>query len=167
MAKLGRPRGLVRHDSERGFATGARRFLRGRVVLYAVLLLAGLAAFTLAVTRRRPFEALLVRAAGRAYALEDGRVHNVFDLQLVNKRPGARTFTVETAPAPGVEIVVAARELELGSLAARRQPGHVFVPAATFRAGLRAQLVVRCADPDGELVRTVSAPLLGPSPGGR
>jgi cytochrome c oxidase accessory protein FixG len=163
MAKLGKPPGLVRHDSQRGFATGTRRFLRGRVVLYAVLLLAGLGAFALASTRRRPFEALLVRAPGRAYALEDGRVHNVFELQLVNKRPGERTFTIEPAAIADVEIVVADRELRLASLEARRVPVHVFVPTAAFRAGLRAQLRVRCADPDGELERIATVPLLGPS----
>jgi cytochrome c oxidase accessory protein FixG len=167
MAKLGRAPGLVRHDSQRGFATGERRFLRGRVALYAVLTLAGLGAFTLALTQRRPFEALLVRAAGRAYELADGRVHNVFDLQLVNKRSGTRTFRVEADAASGIELVVAERELQLDTLAARRVPVHVFVPVGTFRAGLRAQLLVRCADPDGELVRTVTAPLLGPSPSAR
>jgi cytochrome c oxidase accessory protein FixG len=167
MAKLGRAPGLVRHDSQRGFATGGRRFVRGRVALYAVLLLAGVGAFALALTRRRPFEAMLVRAPGRAYAVEDGRVHNVFDLQLVNKRAGERTFTVEPAAAPGVEIVTGARELRLASLEARRVPVHVFVPVAAFRVGLRAELRVDCADPDGELVRTATVPLLGPSAGAR
>ena len=36
----------MRYDSQRGFETGKRRFMRGRVALYAVLMLAGLGAFT-------------------------------------------------------------------------------------------------------------------------
>src|SRR5262245_19147234 len=56
MQRLGRARGLVRYDSQRGFETGKRRFLRGRVVFYAVLTLMGLSAFSLAVMGRRPFE---------------------------------------------------------------------------------------------------------------
>jgi cytochrome c oxidase accessory protein FixG len=65
MTKLDRPPGLVRYDSQRGFETGARKFARGRVLVYGVLLLAGITMFTLALTRRRPFEATLVRPGGR------------------------------------------------------------------------------------------------------
>lgn len=163
MAKLGRPQGLVRYDSQRGFLTGVRRFLRGRVVLYSVLLLAGATAFSLAVTRRRPFDANLLRSPGRGYALEGERVHNTFDLQLINKRPGPRTFTLSVVGPQGAETVVSTSDLQLESLEVRRIPVHVFVPVADFKAGLRAEILVRCADPEGELTRTATAPLLGPS----
>ena len=100
MTKLGKPQGLVRYDSQRGFETGTRKFVRGRVFLYLVLLLAGLTASTLALTRRRPFEAQLVRAVGSAYALEGDRIHNTFDLQLINKRP-ARASSRSSSTTPG------------------------------------------------------------------
>ncbi|MBL9080044.1 MAG: cytochrome c oxidase accessory protein CcoG [Planctomycetes bacterium] len=162
MAKLGRPAGLVRYDSQRGFETGKRRFFRGRVVLYSVLLLAGLGAFTLALTRRRPFEASLVRAPGVAYQLENERVHNTFDLQLINKRPGPRKFTIEVVGPEGAETMVASLVVELESLENRRIPVHVFLPQVSFKQGLRAELRVRCEEPDGVLERLASAPLLGP-----
>ncbi len=168
MQKLGRSKGLVRYDSQRGFTTGVRRFLRGRVALYAVLLLAGMTAFTLALTRRRPFEASLVRAPGRAYLLEeqDTKVHNVFDLQLITTRPGERTFTV-TVTGVGAQTIVAETEVKLASLEDRRIPVHVFVPRADFKQGMKAELTVRCADPEGELVRIATAPILGPTRGHR
>ncbi|MFY9342419.1 MAG: cytochrome c oxidase accessory protein CcoG [Planctomycetota bacterium] len=167
MAKIGRPRGLVRHDSQRGFETGARRFWRGRVVLYAVLLLAGVTAFGIAVTRRRPFEANLLRLPGRGYLLAGERVQNSFDLQIVNKRPGPRTFTIEVVGPEQAQVVVATAEVRLEALANQRVPVQLFVPVTAFKAGLRAELLVRCADPDGELTRTATAPVLGPSPGRR
>lgn len=165
MAKLGRPKGLVRYDSQRGFETGTRRFVRGRVFLYLVLLGLGLGAVTLALTRRRPFEALLVRAGGSAYALEGERIHNTFDLQLINKRPGPRRFTVKSSAGAAVEVVIATGELDLGSLEDRRIAVHAFVPKAEFKAGLRLELTVTCDEPDGDedLVRIASAPLLGPT----
>ena len=163
MTKLGKPQGLVRYDSQRGFETGTRKFVRGRVFLYLVLLLAGLTASTLALTRRRPFEAQLVRAVGSAYALEGERIHNTFDLQLINKRPGPRKFTIVVNHPGIVEAVIAVTELELQSLEDRRVAVHTFVPKSEFKAGLRVELTVTCADPDGELVRIASAPLLGPS----
>jgi cytochrome c oxidase accessory protein FixG len=164
MHKLGRPKGLVRYDSQRGFETGQRRFVRGRMFLYAALLLLGVAVFGLAVTRRRPFEASLVRNPGQAYSLEGERVHNVFDLQLINKRPGARRFTIMVTGPEGAETLVAAQSVELESLADRRIPVHVFVPRSIFKAGMKAELLVRCDDPDGELTRLATAPLLGPGP---
>jgi cytochrome c oxidase accessory protein FixG len=167
MAKVGRAPGLVRVDSRRGFAGGARRFLRGRVVLYAALLLAGIAAFTLATTRRRPFEANLLRVPGRAYALEGQHVRNAFELQLINKRPGARTFTIDVVGPEGAETNVATREVALESLGTKRVAVQVLVPAAAFRAGMRSELSVRCSEADGDLVRITSAPLLGPGPGSR
>jgi cytochrome c oxidase accessory protein FixG len=162
MQKLGRPAGLVRYDSPRGFATGVRRFLRGRVVLYGVLLLVGIAVFAFAVTRRRPFEANLLRVPGRAYALDGDQVRNNFELQLINKRPGPRTFVIEVVGPPGAATAVEPREVVLDSLAVRRLPVVVAMPADAFHAGLRAELLVRCAEPDGELTRTATAPLLGP-----
>jgi cytochrome c oxidase accessory protein FixG len=164
MSKLGRPKGLVRYDSQRGFATGKRRFVRGRIFLYAVLLLLGMSVFTLALTRRRPFDASLVRAPGRAYSVENERVHNVFDLQLTNKRPGPRTFTITVEGPEGAETIVAAGTIELESLADKRIPVHVYVPTGMFKAGMRAELLVRCDDPEGELTRLATAPLLGPGP---
>ena len=137
--------------------------MRGRVFLYAGLLLLGGLVFALALTRRRPFEAELQRSGGRPYVVEGARVHNVFNLQLINKRPGERSFSVEVVGPPFAETVVAAEEVVLDSLGSRRIPVHVFVPLDRFRAGLRAQLRVVCADPEGLLERVASAPLLGPS----
>jgi len=163
MLKLGREQGLVRYDSQRGFETGKRRFVRGRVFMYAVMLLLGVSMFTLALTRRRPFEASLQRSGGRPYVVEDGRVHNVFNLQLINKRPGARSFTIEAIGPEFAETVIATRQVDLESLESRRVPVHVFVPVEQFRAGLRSELRVLCDDPDGELERIATRALLGPS----
>ena len=165
MAKLDRPKGLVRYDSQRGFDTGQRRFFRGRVVLYAVLLLLGLGVMTFAITKRHPFEASLVRAPGSAYTLEGERVHNVFDLQLINKRPGTRTFTLVVQGPEGAETIVAGTEQKLESLEDRRIPVHVYLPRKDFKAGLKAEILVRCDDPEGELTRLATAPLLGPRAG--
>lgn len=163
MAKLARPSGLIRYDSQRGFDLGERRFWRGRVALYAVLLVAGVAAFAFSVTRRHPFEASLERAPGRGYFVEGERVHNVFTLHVVNKLPEKRVFHVDVVGPREAEVVVAMRELTIGSFAEARVPVHVFVPNTQWHVGLRCELKVRCDDPGGELVQLAAAPLLGPS----
>ena len=166
MDKLGRDRGLVRYDSQRGFDTGKRRFVRGRVFLYTALMLLGLTMFTLALTRRRPFEARLVRPSGRPYVVETEGVHNTFNLQLINKQPDRRTFTIERVGPEGARIVIARSTVELDSLESQRVPVHFYVPVDDFKAGLRAEVLVKCIDPndpDATLERIATKPLLGPS----
>jgi polyferredoxin len=163
MLKLGRAPGLVRYDSQRGFETGKRRFLRSRVAVYGVLMLMGLLAFGFAVLGRTPFEANLARAPGRSYTVEDERVHNVFQLHVVNKRPGPRTFKIAVLGPQEADTTVGQTEVALESFADVKIPVHVFVPASAFKPGEKTQLSITCADPDGELTRVVTATLLGPS----
>jgi hypothetical protein len=116
----------------------------------------------LALTRKRPFEALLRRSGSRPYMVEGTQVHNLFDLYLINKRPDSRKFTIEVIGPDGAKTVVATRELELGSLQELHIPVHVYVPLGEFRAGLRSQLRIICEDVDGDLERLATAPILGP-----
>lgn len=163
MLKLGREPGLVRFDSQRGFETGERRFWRGRVVLYAVLLLVGAGVFSLALTRRRPFDAVLEQRMSRPYTIEHGRVHNVYSLKITNKRPDARTFTIEKLQPEVGETVIGMAELSIESLASQRVEVHVFVPLEQFRAGLRTELRVTCPDDGGILERVATRAVRGPS----
>lgn len=164
MDKLGRPKGLVRYDSQRGLETGVRKFFRGRVVLYVVLLLLGVGAFSLAATTRRPFDAELSRARGSSYTIEQDRIHNVFELHLVNKRPEERQFVIEPVAVAGVEVTLGMREVTLATLADLRVPIHVFIAEDKFQRGMKLELRVRCLDADGQLdvERPATAPLLGP-----
>lgn len=163
MLKLGREPGLVRFDSQRGFETGERRFWRGRVVLYAVLLLVGAGVFSLALTRRRPFDAVLEQRLSRPYTIEHGRVHNVYSLKITNKRPDTRTFTIEKLQPEVGETVIGMAELSIESLASQRVEVHVFVPLEQFRAGLRTELRVTCPDDGGILERVATRAVRGPS----
>jgi cytochrome c oxidase accessory protein FixG len=163
MTKLGRDQGLVRYDSQRGFETGKRKFVRGRLFLYLALLLLGVLMFTLALTRRRPFEALLRRSGSRPFVVEDTRVHNLFDLQVINKQPEECEFTIQIVGPDGSETIVATQEFELDSLETRHIPVHVYIPIAEFRAGLRSELRVICKGHKETMERLATAPLLGPS----
>jgi cytochrome c oxidase accessory protein FixG len=163
MAKLGRAAGLVRYDSQAGFEGGRRRFWRGRVALYAVLLLIGATVATLAVGLRRPFEARLERMRGQSYVLQDGVVRNTFTLQLVNKRPGTRTFVLRAVGPAAAQVTLAEIRVEMESLADRRVPVVFDLPVDRFLAGERAEVHVECLEGDEPLRAVATAPLLGPS----
>jgi cytochrome c oxidase accessory protein FixG len=167
MSRLGRPRGLVRYDSQRGFETGARRFLRPRVLLYALLSGLGATVFFFATAERTPFEVALQRRTGPAFTLAGDRVGNTFDLHVTNKLADARTFRVDAAAPPGVDLHVEHTELRIENLRTAHVAVQVDVPRDRFRPGMQVELVVRTAGGDGgQLVRSATARVLGPS-GGR
>jgi cytochrome c oxidase accessory protein FixG len=162
MARLGRARGLVRYDSQRGFATGRRRFVRARVVLYGVLLLVGATVFALAAGGRTSFEANLIRPPGAAFTVAGDRLTNVLQLHLVNKMATEATFRIEPLGPEGAEVTIAQREIRLASLADARIPVVVVLGVAGFARGARVTLRVATVGPAGPVEATASAPLVGP-----
>jgi len=129
MEKIGRPAGLVRYDSERGFEAGERRFLRPRVWVYAALALVGLALFSVRVMGRTSFEANALRSAGIPFTLVEGRVRNLYTLHVQNKTGEARTYTIAPGARalghPGLDFIIPQDRVDLESFEDGRFP--VFV----------------------------------------
>lgn len=166
MDKVRRPRGLIRYDSERGFAGEPRRFLRPRVLAYGALGLLGLFTFAIAWASYQPFEANLVRGRSAPYVLDGESIRNQIQLHLINKRaePVVLRITPES-PAPGhdapaFEVIVAQPVVSLAPLESRAVPVIVSAPRAGFRAG--RQVVLRIADERSGFTRSLSAPVAGP-----
>ncbi len=162
MDKLGRKRGLVRYDSQDGLAGKPRKILRPRVVLYAVLLLVGVAVAALATRTRRDFEVGMLRLPGEPYAMEGGEVRNMLQLHLVNKRASAAGYRVEVEPVPGMTAVVSMPSVTLQALSDARVPLVLSMRKERFHGGFPIKVnVTRAGDPrDATLV---SATFLGPS----
>ncbi|MEQ1632204.1 MAG: cytochrome c oxidase accessory protein CcoG [Planctomycetota bacterium] len=170
MAKLGRDKGLVRYDTQRGFETQRRRFWRPRVFVYVVLLLLGCVVFARSVMRRSAFEANVIRPPGAAFVVEDGRLRNLMQLHLVNKLPTTALFRVTATSPAGVEITIAQSELRLESLQDQRIPVVVQMPVSAFVEGSEVHLRVvaaaeTTADQDAQpapIEITTKAAILGP-----
>ena len=171
MTKLGKDKGLVRYDSQRGFETAQRKFFRPRVLVYAFLFLLGCFVFARSVSRRAPFEANVIRPPGAAFTIEDGRVRNLVQLHVVNKLPVRAKFTVRGATEGG-EVTIAQSEIVIESLQDQRIPVIVDVPTEAFHAGAVVTFDVTATgdddddddDDDSEPVSVqAKAPLLGPS----
>jgi cytochrome c oxidase accessory protein FixG len=168
MDQLKRPRGLVRFDSLQGLTGGVKRLLRPRLYLYAVLLLAGITAASIAIASHEPFEANVLRMPGLPFALAEGprgvsTVRNTYEIHLVNKQAEARTFVVAPVSPPGVAMSYAltAERITLASMSERRVPFVVTLPESAFRAGLDAVLDVTM-EGAGRVTRRVRAPFAGP-----
>lgn len=100
MSRLHRPRGLIRYDSQNGFAGRPTRWLRPRTVLYGVLLLVGAAVATWALSTVRPANFGVTRMIGAPYVVSDDFVRNQFFVRIVNKRNTPVRFVLHVNRAP-------------------------------------------------------------------
>jgi cytochrome c oxidase accessory protein FixG len=161
MAKLGRPKGLVRTDSLRGLSGQKRRFLRPRLIAYGVAAVVGLSVATFMISRRVNFEANVVRPPGPPYLVSDGMVTNPVLLHLVSKRrePVTVSLTVDT---PITVETNMPKTITLQPEESRTVPAVLrFKADAALPAGATATFTIR-ADDDGS-VQQPTTKLLAPT----
>ena len=145
MDKMQYPRGLIRYDTQNGLAqhlTRAqrwRRVLRPRVLIYGSVLALICGALVISLALRTPFKVDVVRdRAALARLVEDGRIENVYRLQLMNASEMVQRFriTVSGLAALAGAQVVGSGEVTVGSAEARWAPVAVQVsPEVAQRAG--------------------------------
>ncbi len=160
MVKLKRKKGLIRYDSQRGLRGEPTKFWRPRLVLYGVLAAVGLVvAFFFGIRSHQDFEANLLRLGNTPYILEtDGRVQNLFEVHVVNKKDGHHTYEISPSVDDGLEYVIAIPKPELDGGKGMRVPVFVYSPADNTVDSIR--LDVR--QDDTPAPRKVSAPFLRP-----
>jgi cytochrome c oxidase accessory protein FixG len=94
MTRLGRPRGLIRYDSQDAFTGGRTRWVRPRTLLYFALLLVGASVATWALSTVKPANFGVTRMTGAPYIVDETAVRNQFLVRLVNKRSEAARFVL-------------------------------------------------------------------------
>ncbi len=165
MDKVGYPRGLIRYATQRGMAQrfGSaqmwRHVFRPRILVYAALLVIIGGGFTASLATRSPFRADVVRDRGSmGRMVEDGRIENVYRVQLMNATEAPQHFRVEVEGVPQASVVSNA-ETDVASTQARWLPVAVQIPpgvAASLGAGahpMRFRIVLTDA---GRVVHTLT-----------
>ena len=155
MAKLNRPRGLVRYASMNALGGKPTRWLRPRLFAYSVLLMVGLVVMVFSLSKLRPFQAGVVRLPGAPYYVDASKnvVRNQFQVRLLNKRMSPQTFriTLEGASAdtlltgPGDEITLEPQQERLVA-------AIVEIPRASYR-GAQPMVFVITSEPGGSVMR--------------
>ncbi|WP_232788380.1 cytochrome c oxidase accessory protein CcoG [Macromonas nakdongensis] len=132
MDKVGYPRGLIKYSTQNGIANGwttaqmVRRGFRPRVLVYSGILLAITVAVGASLFLRTPLKVDVIRDRGALARLVDqGRIENVYRLQVMNATESAQTFRVSASGLPGIAVAseasVAVLPTEVRSLAVRLQ----------------------------------------------
>jgi len=143
MDRLGRPRGLVRYDSQDGLAGKPRRFARPRLLVYAALGLAGLTAGGFAFGERSDVEAHVMRVTGAPYVLDGDVVRDALHVHIVSKRSATTTFDIEPVAAPGAEFLIPIRTVTLAPLGSVDVPFFVSVGRAEYHGEFPVRLRLR------------------------
>jgi cytochrome c oxidase accessory protein FixG len=140
MDKMQYPRGLIRYDTQNGLQQHLsrvaewKRVLRPRVLVYtAILVLVSVAVLT-SLFLRTPFKVDVVRDRGAlARIVDEGRVENVYRLQVMNASEQPQRFRVAVAGLDGAQVI-GTSELDVGPAAARWMPLTVQVPQPSAQA---------------------------------
>ena len=134
MDKMDYPRGLIRYATQNGMANRwdraqmLRHVLRPRVLVYTAIMLAITLAFAASLSLRSPFRVDVVRDRGAlARLVEDGRVENVYRLQLMNATELPQRYRIRVDGLPDA-VLASDSEVEVGATAARWVPVSVQIP---------------------------------------
>ncbi|GAB5518470.1 MAG: cytochrome c oxidase accessory protein CcoG [Rhodothermales bacterium] len=162
MLKIDKPKGLIRYTSERELAGQKTRLLRGRTVIYSLLLVALGVIFTVALLSRSTYDINVGRAVGEPYTvLPDGRIANRLRFRVRNQTADATTFRVTIATPVGVQLnPVGPADVALDAGEMARTEAWVMVPDDAFSNGeIDATFTLEFADGHTE---TATFTLLGP-----
>ncbi len=140
MDKMKYPRGLIRYATQNGLAGHfdrrqmIRRVLRPRVLVYAGVLAAICAAFVVSLSLRHTLKVDVVRdRMTLARIVAQGRIENVYRLQLMNATEEAQRYRVGVQGIAGAELATAT-EVEVLPAQARWVTVAVRVPPQSAQA---------------------------------
>ena len=141
MDKVGYPRGLVKYSTQNGMQQGwstaqmLRRALRPRVLVYSAILLAITVAVFTSLALRTPLKVDVIRDRGAlARMVEQGRIENVFRLQIMNATESTQRYRISVSGLPGIELASTA-EVEVLATEVRSAAVRVQIPPGAAASG--------------------------------
>lgn len=141
MDKVGYPRGLVKYSTQNGMQQGwtraqmLRRALRPRVLVYSAILLAITVAVFTSLALRTPLKVDVIRDRGAlARMVEQGRIENVFRLQVMNATESTQRYQIGVSGLPGIELASPA-EVEVLPTEVRSTAVRVQIPPGSTAPG--------------------------------
>jgi cytochrome c oxidase accessory protein FixG len=119
MGRMGYQKGLIRYTTESALSGGQPRILRPRIVIYAIVLLALVAALGVGIVSRTPLALDVIRDRNTLYReTGEGLVENVYTLKLINMDDDDHRYEITVSGIDGMQlsldtdqIPVAAREV--------------------------------------------------------
>jgi cytochrome c oxidase accessory protein FixG len=112
MDQMGYDKGLIRYTTESTVAGERPHILRPRVIIYAAVLLALMAAVGIGIAGRTPLALDVIRDRNTLYReTSEGLVENVYTLKLINMDDEAHRYEIHVAGIEGLELDLEQREI--------------------------------------------------------
>jgi cytochrome c oxidase accessory protein FixG len=167
MDKMGYPLGLIRYSTENAVARGytwkqmVRRIVRPRVFIYTAILGAIITAAAIALYTRVPLKVDVIRDRGSlAREVDDGRIENVYRLQIMNTAEVLRRYTISASGLPTLEVA-SEQMVEIGPASTKAVPVRLqLAPGQASRGSHRIDFHVRATDDERVAVTEKSSFLL-------
>ncbi len=141
MAKVGRPLGLIRYDTENRLLgkTTVSKYLRPRPVVYGVILLAFLGTLSFLLTTRELAEFQILRGAlDNPYSLlNKEQVSNHFHVRVSNKSDSSESYTFASSENPDLEIITPLSPFTISGGEIKTVPLFINFPNKTLQKGTR------------------------------
>ena len=141
MDKVGYPHGLIRFSTQNGVARGwdtrqmLKRAMRPRVLVYTGILLTITLAVGMSLFLRTPLKVDVIRDRGAlARMVEQGRIENVFRLQIMNATELPQRYAISVSGLPGIALASDA-EVQVLSTEARAVAVRVQIPPNAASSG--------------------------------
>jgi len=104
MDKVGKPRKLIRYSTTHALEGRPTKVLRPRVLVYAGILGAVLAAAGTALALRVPLKVDVIRDRAAIAREVEGEIENVYRLQIMNTTERARAYDISAEGLPGLHV---------------------------------------------------------------
>ena len=162
MAKVGRPLGLVRYSTENSLAGKKTRFLRPRVLIYALILSITFGVFaTMLFTRDYSYAQILHSTKDNLFSTEkDGRIINHLELHLENKSMQPRVFSVLLREPLDAQLVMPLTSFPVAAGSSAVLPIFLKFRASELVKGkMKAKIIV---NDDKDFSKELNLDLIGP-----
>ncbi len=125
MGRIGYDPGLIRYTTQRSLENGTTRIFRPRILVYGLVLVTLLTAFSYSIGQRTPLGLDVIRDRNSLYReTEEGWIENVYTLKVLNKDHQDHFYTLAIKTPLPITLLLDAREIfvpagEVGELAVR------------------------------------------------
>ena len=162
MAKIGKPRGLIRYTSREMLAGTAKHILRPRTILYPLALAAFLGSFVFMLGTKAAADVTLLRSEGVPFSVDaEGRVVNQVRLRIANRSRADRQYRIRIEGAEGGNVIVPVNPFPVAKGKTETTSFFVSLPRQVFSSG-EPEIEVHISDGAG-FDRAFEWHLLGPN----
>ncbi len=160
MESVGLEKGLIRFVSEKGIKERTGFKWTGRVKAYTGLLVVLMGVLVTLLMTRSDFDATIFRQRGSTFQmLDDGRINNIFEINLTNKTKNTYHITLELEEGDG-EIHMVVTDPILKKEGYLKERMIVKIPAGTIKNGKRELHVL--IKGNGKLIKREKIKVIGP-----